>query len=310
MYNRFVFGGCALVGFLIGRQFGTGTLATYTSILVAYHLYLVFLVVRRERSAGLHVPVGRTVLIHLACLVPLLALAMSRHYIPVFAVIRLLTLGLAIAEAKWIFQGQSKLEIIQSKRILEAITGDAAAVTQAEVAPVAAPAVATSFAADEPAAEAPVASTLAVAATEAFSPVTTGPVAIAPVTPVPVASYSIAAASDAHVPAATAPVATAPVAPAPVASAPTVYVPVATYSFVPTTASPEPKLTQSVGDEYEEFIRHMQQEKRPFRKPGVTVKQEFELWLAARTRVQSQPAPKSSKSGGLSGLLKVSRNLD
>jgi hypothetical protein len=40
----------------------------------------------------------------------------------------------------------------------------------------------------------------------------------------------------------------------------------------------------STGDPYEDFILHMQSGKRPFRKPGITVKQEFELWLAHRTK--------------------------
>ena len=41
---------------------------------------------------------------------------------------------------------------------------------------------------------------------------------------------------------------------------------------------------ESTGDPYEDFILHMQSGKRPFRKPGITVKQEFELWLAHRTK--------------------------
>jgi hypothetical protein len=230
---------------------------------------------------------------------------MSRHYIPIFAVIRLLTLGLAIAEAKWIFQGKSKLEATQSARILEAIAGDAVAPAVVEETPATDAVVASSLAVDEPVVEAPAASTVALTAIEVSAPVATVPVAPVPATTVPVASYSIADASEAPVPQAV-----APAAPVPVAPAPAVYVPVATYSFVATPPSPSPKLTQSVGDEYEEFIQHMAQGKRPFRKPGTTVKQEFELWLAARTKASTQPPAKPSKAGGLSGLLKVSRNLD
>jgi len=42
--------------------------------------------------------------------------------------------------------------------------------------------------------------------------------------------------------------------------------------------------SDSTGDPYEDFILHMQSGKRPFRKPGITVKQEFELWLAHRAK--------------------------
>jgi hypothetical protein len=44
------------------------------------------------------------------------------------------------------------------------------------------------------------------------------------------------------------------------------------------------------GDDYEDFLLHMQSGKRPFRKPGITVKQEFELWLAHRAKTRQAEA--------------------
>jgi hypothetical protein len=51
----------------------------------------------------------------------------------------------------------------------------------------------------------------------------------------------------------------------------------------------------------------MKSEKRPFRKPGVSVKQEFELWLAHRTRAANQPAQQPS---GLSRLMQAGRSAE
>jgi hypothetical protein len=47
----------------------------------------------------------------------------------------------------------------------------------------------------------------------------------------------------------------------------------------------------SSGDEYNEFLELMRQGKRPFRKPGISVTQEFELWLAARAKSTTDAAP-------------------
>lgn len=50
--------------------------------------------------------------------------------------------------------------------------------------------------------------------------------------------------------------------------------------------APSPYLTSS-GEDYDEFLKLMQQGKRPFRKPGISVKEEYELWLAARAKARS-----------------------
>jgi hypothetical protein len=112
------------------------------------------------------------------------------------------------------------------------------------------------------------------------------------------------AASPVTAPVVTAPVmtetiATVPAPPTASVAAPPLagYTTTNTYSFVPAhsattdagmkassgTASCE---SDSTGDPYEDFILHMQSGKRPFRKPGISVKQEFELWLAHRTKTR------------------------
>jgi hypothetical protein len=57
----------------------------------------------------------------------------------------------------------------------------------------------------------------------------------------------------------------------------------------------------STGDDYEGFLQHMKESKRPFRKPGMTVNEEFQAWLAHRARSGNGGADK--KSSGLSRFL-------
>jgi hypothetical protein len=54
--------------------------------------------------------------------------------------------------------------------------------------------------------------------------------------------------------------------------------------------------SESSGDEYEDFLLHMQSGKRPFRKPGITVKQEFELWLAHRAKTRLAAAAAGART--------------
>jgi hypothetical protein len=45
---------------------------------------------------------------------------------------------------------------------------------------------------------------------------------------------------------------------------------------------------KSTGEDFDQFLKMMQNGQRPFRKPGLTVRQEFELWLAHKA-TQNQP---------------------
>jgi hypothetical protein len=84
-------------------------------------------------------------------------------------------------------------------------------------------------------------------------------------------------------PAPSAPAITETVAPAAVTSAPAA----APMSFSYGATSYQ---AANSGDDYEDFLLHMQSGKRPFRKPGITVKQEFELWLAHRAKTRQAEA--------------------
>jgi hypothetical protein len=251
--KRIAFLVCSGIGYLIGHYFGDGAFAAYSSILISYHLYLAFLVVSAEKETGLSLPVGQTIVTHAACLAVVVGLAIGRHSIPFFGIIRLFIPAIAPFEVTWLFSGSKK----NQKRVAAQI---AAVLLPVPGAPL-------------------------LIETVAAAPIAAAGPAIVPAEPVCAATVTIDT-----VPAAAAPialVAPTPVPAEPVRTAVTVdNVPVATYSFVTPARTAPPSRTPApeVEDDYEEFIKHMQSGKRPFRKPGMTVKQEFELWLAHRTK--------------------------
>lgn len=161
--------------------------ATFTYILLSYHLVLAFKVFTGDKEAALSLPLWQTIVTHAAVLGLLVGLGIGRHAIPFFSIIRYFLPGLAPFEAEWLFSG--------GKPKIENLTDDAAIM----------------------------------AATVHIEP-------------------SAAGATTA-------------------------------------AARPAPSLyMSSTGDEYNEFLELMRQGKRPFRKPGISVSQEFELWLAARAK--------------------------
>jgi len=94
------------LGWIASKFVPPGTLADYTSILVAYHLFLVWLVISAVGETGVSLPVGSTILIHLACLAIALFLAMAQHFVPFFGIIRFSVALIAIFERGWLFSGK------------------------------------------------------------------------------------------------------------------------------------------------------------------------------------------------------------
>jgi hypothetical protein len=97
-----------LLGFLIAHYLLHGTAAIYGSLLISYHLYLAFLILVSERGKGLSLPIGSSIVTHLAFLALLIGIGMGRHYIPLFGLIRYFTPSLAPFEAEWLFSGGRK----------------------------------------------------------------------------------------------------------------------------------------------------------------------------------------------------------
>jgi len=77
--------------------------AALTSILISYHLFLGWLLFTADNKVGFSLPVGHTIVTHLACLALVVGLAISRHYIPFFGLLRYLIPGIAPFERDWLF---------------------------------------------------------------------------------------------------------------------------------------------------------------------------------------------------------------
>jgi hypothetical protein len=105
-----------LIGYVVSIFFGylassfmpPGTWATFTAILVAYHLFLCWLVITAEDRAGVSLPLVHTILTHAACLVVILPLGKAGQVLPLFGLFRYGIVGLAIFERGWLFSGNDK----------------------------------------------------------------------------------------------------------------------------------------------------------------------------------------------------------
>lgn len=94
---------CAVIGFVAGHLFLEGDWAVFVSILVAYHLFLGYLVLTAEHKAGFSLPVGSTIMTHIACLAIVACLGIGGRYIPFFSLIGLCVPALAPFECNWLF---------------------------------------------------------------------------------------------------------------------------------------------------------------------------------------------------------------
>jgi hypothetical protein len=92
----------------------SSTLATYAYVLIGYHVVLIFAILFKNKQKGFSLPLGSTLITHLACLVVVVALAAGRRYIPFFSLIKYFIPGIAPFEANWLFSGGKE----QAKRIL------------------------------------------------------------------------------------------------------------------------------------------------------------------------------------------------
>jgi hypothetical protein len=98
----------ALIGFAMGHYVLEGAAAAFGSILISYHLYLLFLVLLAKHEKGLSLPIGQTILTHLAVLVVVVGIPYIRAQIPFFSLVSLLIPGLAPFETAWLFGGQGQ----------------------------------------------------------------------------------------------------------------------------------------------------------------------------------------------------------
>jgi hypothetical protein len=100
-----------VIGFLIGHYLLPGATGVFVSMLLSYHLFLAFLVIIADHEKGLSLPVGSTILTHLACLAVLVGVAIGRQHIPFFFLLKFFVPALAPFEAEWLFSGGRKKKV-------------------------------------------------------------------------------------------------------------------------------------------------------------------------------------------------------
>ena len=98
---------CSCIGYFVGH-YVPEPFGAYLRILVPYHLFLPYLVFMENDQAGLSMPMGQTIVTHIACLALLVGIAMGRRYVPFFGLIGLFVPALAPFEAEWLFSGSNK----------------------------------------------------------------------------------------------------------------------------------------------------------------------------------------------------------
>jgi hypothetical protein len=98
------------LGYVVASLLPEGPWSPYVAILVSYHLFLVWLVVNASHKTGFSLPIGSTILTHLACLTVVVALPYIRHSIPMFGLIRYCIPAMAPFERMWLFSAEGKKE--------------------------------------------------------------------------------------------------------------------------------------------------------------------------------------------------------
>lgn len=93
----------SLIGYGFGHYLLDGAAAAYASVLISYHLFLIFLVASAEHEHGISLPIFQTIVTHGAILALLVSLAYAREHIPLFSLISFLIPGLAPFEMKRLF---------------------------------------------------------------------------------------------------------------------------------------------------------------------------------------------------------------
>ena len=101
--NGLAFLVCNLLGYIVARLFPPGTPAFVVSMLVSYHLFLVWLLISADRALEFLRPTVTTVLTHLGCVAVVTALPIARHAIPFFYLFRFGVIYIATFESKWLF---------------------------------------------------------------------------------------------------------------------------------------------------------------------------------------------------------------
>jgi hypothetical protein len=306
---------CNVLGFLAGLLIPDPTWALYVSILLAYHLFLGWLVISGEREGGLSMPIFPTVLTHLACAFLIVAIGLGRHHIPFFSIARYGIVAIAIFERKWLFTPAISYATDKKEISIDLLPPEPKPVqTEAFSSLTNVPSqVAPPAYRPEPVAAAP-AQPQAVAAFRP-EPVPAGPQprsapayrperAAAPqlvAAPAYAMTYQSLAPQQSSVA-----VYRPESAPAPQPQAAAAPPPQTQASAVPAQAAPTPSaptgkrtkgkaaaapavnpIMTATGEDHEEWLRHLQRRNPTHRKAGSSIAEEYHDWLAARAKARA-----------------------
>lgn len=95
-----------VIGYGVGTFLPAGAWHAYTSVLLAYHLFLAWLIIMSEDEAGLSFHPVSTLFTHAAFIGTVIAIVMARRYIPFFSFFGMGIAGLAYFEKVWLFGGE------------------------------------------------------------------------------------------------------------------------------------------------------------------------------------------------------------
>ena len=103
------------IGYYVASFLPEGAWANYAFILIAYHLFLTWLVIDADHETGISLPIGSTLLTHAACLVLIISFGAGSRHIPFFTFVRAGVVMLAIFERDWLFRGNTQKKVIKKK---------------------------------------------------------------------------------------------------------------------------------------------------------------------------------------------------
>jgi hypothetical protein len=116
----------SVLGYFVGTVIPDSTWAAFISALIAYHLFLLWLVLSGERKAGISLTPFSTLLTHIACLILIAPVGLARN-LPIFAVFRFGIAGFAVFERGWLFSASHahpKSEEVSVAPVVLAATGE------------------------------------------------------------------------------------------------------------------------------------------------------------------------------------------
>lgn len=128
--NAVAFVFCVLLGYVPASFLPEGAWFTIAYLLIASHLFFGWLVMTGEHDAGFNLPIGATIVTHLAFLALVIGFGICGRFIPFFEWIRYIVPALAYFEVKWLFgieRTRDELQVRSEKvaRAAAAIAGSA-----------------------------------------------------------------------------------------------------------------------------------------------------------------------------------------